>query len=169
MVHTREEYDLFHLVGGYALVEKTLAEDVASHIIRPSPKVRVGSVGFTSLDGLSPSAFKPSPSPKLRMRILKRDGYRCRICGRKPDDYLDLELHVHHIRKRANGGLTDEANLITLCNTCHKGLDPHEDFTLFDYIEEQNLTVEALIESIRNYRKLYFGSDADLIQDNDKK
>jgi 5-methylcytosine-specific restriction endonuclease McrA len=31
------------------------------------------------------------------MRILKRDRRRCRVCGRSPDDFVDVTLHVHHI------------------------------------------------------------------------
>jgi hypothetical protein len=46
-----------------------------------------------------------------------------------------VELHVHHIRPWAKGGLTEEDNLITLCKTCHDGLDPHHDPSLFDLID----------------------------------
>jgi hypothetical protein len=30
--------------------------------------------------------------------------------------------------------VTADHNLITLCHTCHSGLDPHEDLALFDYL-----------------------------------
>ncbi|WP_090804132.1 HNH endonuclease [Asanoa ishikariensis] len=56
------------------------------------------------------------------MEVLTRDGFRCRACGRSPNDHVDLELHVHHIRPWGMGGLTHPLNLITLCNTCHRGL-----------------------------------------------
>ncbi len=49
----------------------------------------------------------------------------CRICGRRAADYVDVELHVHHIRPFVRDGLTVEENLITLCHSCHAGLDPH--------------------------------------------
>jgi HNH endonuclease len=58
------------------------------------------------------------------MRVLKRDGYRCVVCGRRPADHLDLELHVHHLIPWRMHGPTAEENLVTLCGTCHKGLDP---------------------------------------------
>jgi hypothetical protein len=58
------------------------------------------------------------------MRVLKRDGYRCVVCGRRPGDHVDLELHVHHVIPWRMHGPTAENNLVTLCGTCHKGLDP---------------------------------------------
>jgi hypothetical protein len=68
------------------------------------------------------------------MRIFKRDNFRCRLCGRRADDHVDVELHVHHIRPWADGGVTYLDNLITLCHTCHKGLEPHGDLSLFDLL-----------------------------------
>lgn len=34
-----------------------------------------------------------------------------------------------------NGGLTELDNLITLCSTCHRGLDPHQDHSLYQLIK----------------------------------
>ncbi len=65
---------------------------------------------------------------------MQRDDFRCRVCGRRAADYVDVELHIHHIRLWAQGGLTQDENLITLCHTCHKGLDPHYNPKLFDLI-----------------------------------
>lgn len=59
------------------------------------------------------------------MQVLKRDGYRCVVRGRRPADHIDVELHVHHILPWEAHGPTAEQNLVTLCGTCHKGLDPH--------------------------------------------
>src|SRR5262249_38518073 len=77
-----------------------------------------------------------APTPKLRMSVLKRDGFRCRLCGRSPDNHVDVELHVHHIRPfgRPSEGVTHPDNLTTLCHTCHKGLHPHNDDSLFERI-----------------------------------
>ncbi|RJQ92770.1 HNH endonuclease [Amycolatopsis panacis] len=46
------------------------------------------------------------------------------MCGRRPRDHVDLELHVHHLIPWRMGGPTTETNLVTLCGTCHKGLNP---------------------------------------------
>jgi hypothetical protein len=65
------------------------------------------------------------------MRVIKRDNWRCVICGRRPADHLDVELHVHHIRPWGSGGITIDDNLVTLCQTCHNGLEPHFEIELF--------------------------------------
>jgi len=50
----------------------------------------------------------------LKKQIHRRDGYRCRLCGRD-----DAELHVHHCtyENYAQERLED---LITLCSVCHQ-------------------------------------------------
>jgi hypothetical protein len=53
-------------------------------------------------------------SNKMRFAIYKRDGYRCRICGRKTDD-----LEIDHIYPIAKGGKTTYDNLQTLCHKCN--------------------------------------------------
>ena len=67
------------------------------------------------------SAFRQSPYPpgwqKLRIAILARDLYACRICGR---DASETVLHVHHVDgSKAN---SDTSNLVTLCSRCHHKL-----------------------------------------------
>lgn len=55
-----------------------------------------------------------------REDILKRDSFRCRICGRNPG-----KLSVHHIDPRRNYSkeqsdeMNRKENLITLCRRCH--------------------------------------------------
>lgn len=49
--------------------------------------------------------------------VLNRDQYTCQCCKGKRKD---SKLEVHHIVFRSQGGSDDEANLITLCSTCHK-------------------------------------------------
>lgn len=56
---------------------------------------------------------------KLRYTILKRDGFRCKICGRTADD--GIKLHVDHIIPVSKGGETVPNNLRTLCETCNWG------------------------------------------------
>ena len=53
----------------------------------------------------------------IREYVLYRDGHTCQCCkGRSKDKILD----VHHIESRKTGGDAPN-NLITLCETCHKG------------------------------------------------
>lgn len=55
----------------------------------------------------------------LRYDILKRDGFRCKICGRSAND--GAVLHVDHIIPIAKGGKTVPSNLRTLCDMCNSG------------------------------------------------
>ena len=53
----------------------------------------------------------------IREYVLFRDGHMCRCCKGKSKDKI---LNVHHIESRKIGGDAPN-NLITLCETCHKG------------------------------------------------
>lgn len=55
----------------------------------------------------------------LRFRILKRDGYRCQLCGQNAQDGVKLE--VDHKHPRSKGGTDDPTNLWTLCFDCNRG------------------------------------------------
>lgn len=55
----------------------------------------------------------------LRYDILKRDNFRCQICGSTAQD--EVKLHVDHIIPVSKGGLTIESNLRTLCDRCNMG------------------------------------------------
>jgi hypothetical protein len=116
--------------GGVALIEAETAREYLAQDLEPAPSVHDPLGAYRDPATLKGEALRAHPTPKLRMEILKRDHHRCRICGRSADDALDLRLHVHHVRPRALGGLTEPQNLITLCQTCHEGLDPHYEFSL---------------------------------------
>jgi 5-methylcytosine-specific restriction endonuclease McrA len=49
----------------------------------------------------------------LRLRVLRRDSWRCQSCGAMSN------LEVHHQRFRSHSGEDSEENLITLCIVCH--------------------------------------------------
>jgi 5-methylcytosine-specific restriction endonuclease McrA len=55
----------------------------------------------------------------LRYDVLKRDGYRCQICGATAND--GAKLHVDHIIPVSKGGKTEMSNLQTLCDRCNLG------------------------------------------------
>jgi predicted restriction endonuclease len=56
----------------------------------------------------------------LRYDILQRDGFKCKICGRNPDED-NVKLHVDHIKPFSLGGLTRPDNLRCLCRDCNLG------------------------------------------------
>ncbi len=55
----------------------------------------------------------------VRFQVLKRDEYKCQLCGRKASD--GVLLHIDHKKAVANGGTNDIENLWVLCATCNLG------------------------------------------------
>lgn len=62
---------------------------------------------------------RPKMSDSLRYDILKRDGFKCQICGASKTD--GVKLHVDHIIPVSKGGKTIYSNLRTLCDRCNLG------------------------------------------------
>jgi 5-methylcytosine-specific restriction endonuclease McrA len=60
-----------------------------------------------------PLRLDPSRYSDLHLAILKRDGWRCQLCGAR------THLEVHHQRFRSQSGSDVEENLIALCHSCH--------------------------------------------------
>lgn len=58
-------------------------------------------------------------SDSLRYDVLKRDGFKCQICGSAVSD--GVKLHVDHILPVSKGGKTTMDNLRTLCDRCNIG------------------------------------------------
>ena len=57
-------------------------------------------------------------TPSLRFDILRRDGFTCRYCGRKPPAVI---LEVDHIVPKSVGGPDNEGNLVSACWQCNRG------------------------------------------------
>ena len=55
----------------------------------------------------------------MRYDILRRDGFRCQICGASQKD--GVTLHVDHIVPVSKGGRSVPSNLRTLCERCNMG------------------------------------------------
>jgi 5-methylcytosine-specific restriction endonuclease McrA len=58
----------------------------------------------------------PEPYDQLRKQVLRRDSWRCQVCGSRRN------LQVHHKELRSQQGDDDDLNLITLCADCHERL-----------------------------------------------
>ena len=70
--------------------------------------------------GISGTEYQQGPQLdfwNVREYVLFRDGHICQCCKGKSKDKI---LNVHHIESRKTGGDAPN-NLITLCETCHKG------------------------------------------------
>lgn len=60
-------------------------------------------------------------SDRLRFKILMRDGFTCKSCGKSPMTEMGVELHVDHIIPWSKGGETVPENLVTKCKQCNLG------------------------------------------------
>ncbi len=72
------------------------------------------------------------PSLRLRWKVLQRDRFTCRGCGRSPALIPGVELHVDHVEPWSNGGETILENLQSLCSLCNLGKSdvPSDKFTV---------------------------------------
>ncbi len=62
----------------------------------------------------APIRLEQQDYQKLREHVLRRDGWRCQLCGSMTN------LEVHHKEFRSHSGTDHENNLITLCLGCHR-------------------------------------------------
>lgn len=159
IVNTVSDLYVFLLIGGHGIIEKSLGEKHFADLLSAEPTVFSHTKGYLLTRGSPKAIIQHAPSKKTRMKILKRDNYRCKVCGRSPENYVDIELHVHHIHPWGEGGVTEESNLITLCNTCHSGLDPHFETDLFPLIGVQpyldiRKAEPNYVVGVANYRKI---------------
>ena len=134
LVNDETDFYVFCLIGGHGVIEQSICEKHLPHVVGENEIVNSVADGMVGVEQAPPGWLRRAPSKKKRMEILRRDGQKCKICGRSPHNYVDLELHVHHIRPWGKGGLTESDNLVTLCQTCHDGLDPHHDPALFQQL-----------------------------------
>jgi hypothetical protein len=68
-----------------------------------------------------PDSEKHAIKLGLRYEVLRRDRFRCVICGRSPANVLGLELHVDHVVPFSDGGMTIPGNLRSTCSECNLG------------------------------------------------
>ena len=60
--------------------------------------------------------YRTSDWSATRTRILVRDSFTCRSCGTVAHGKA---AHVDHVTPLEQGGTDDDANLQTLCSSCH--------------------------------------------------
>jgi hypothetical protein len=61
---------------------------------------------------------------KKRLEIMKRDKFKCRLCGDEK-----TELQIHHLKYTTNNPADeDNKNLITLCSDCHEVISDHKKY-----------------------------------------
>ena len=79
------------------------------------------------LSGRSDGLARTTIPLKDRWTVIKRDSYRCAICGASPSTDHSVELEVDHILSVAKGGTNELANLQTLCRNCNQGKKNRDD------------------------------------------
>lgn len=72
---------------------------------------------------------------QIRVQVLARDGYKCKMCGRTKEK---VPLEVDHIIPVANGGTDELSNLATLCRDCNRGKTSYRftDYTMMDILPD---------------------------------
>ena len=73
------------------------------------------------LAGIANRPIRKSIPLKDRLAVLKRDNYRCAICGATPSNDHSVSLEVDHVVPVARGGSNDITNLQVLCQKCNQG------------------------------------------------
>lgn len=61
------------------------------------------------------------PSLRLRFLVMRRDNFKCVLCGRTPATDPATELHIDHTVAWSKEGRTEMGNLRTLCSRCNLG------------------------------------------------
>jgi len=116
-VDGRVELALWVRLGGNALVAADLAEEHLARMVAPREVAPRGPIGFLTASSLSEGQLARRPSRTVRDRVFERDGHACRRCG---SGSATARLTRHHVLPRSAGGLTQENNLVTLCEACHE-------------------------------------------------
>lgn len=77
-----------------------------------------GEIAFIGVKKLKHPLKARNLTKGKRFAVLERDGFRCRYCGATPDI---TQLHIDHVRAKADGGCDDESNLVVACVDCNLG------------------------------------------------
>lgn len=131
VVNERAQLIWLFRFGGNALIAEKVARRHLAEYIQPIEMVPNGAMGFRRFDPDAREFKRHRPRPWQKKRILQRDGNCCQVCHSQPSNDEDSPLELHHIRPFSMGGPTIEENLLTVCNECHRSLDPHYQPGLF--------------------------------------
>lgn len=98
-------------------------------------------------------------------KVLKRDNYTCRCCGKQADAVHHLDGYNWCIEKR-----TDETNGVALCDSCHKnfhsiygyGKNTKEQF--LEWIDAKDIILDKYNGNIPSSRWAYCVTDNEIIE-----
>ena len=105
--------------------ERTEPTGSPATVANSSPKVGSQTNARSRVPRNTATTIRPEdrrdPSIGLRFKVLKRDLFKCVLCGDHPARNAECILHVDHVIPWSKGGKTREDNLRTLCATCNVG------------------------------------------------
>lgn len=106
-------------------IELTLPSDALLYSLQESDESFKKEIEVTFLAEPKRIDYRPKPVKRKpirthkRFKILKRDDYRCQLCGRSPKNGDEVELHIDHKVPFSKGGGNDLDNLWVLCRECN--------------------------------------------------
>ena len=121
LVNDAAELYLYLMLGGHGVVrrELLLARQFLAELVAQREVVRSPTLGYIFANTAPSGMVRKAPTKKLRYEVLRRDAFRCKVCGRSAEEDAHVTIEVHHIDPFGYGGVTTSDNLITLCKTCH--------------------------------------------------
>ncbi|MCX7425025.1 MAG: HNH endonuclease [Planctomycetia bacterium] len=99
-----------------AVIQRVSMADIPTGYLGPEKEHELDSI-----DGRTP---RETISKSRRFNIMKRDGFRCQLCGATQQQ--GTVLHVDHQIPLAKGGSNEDGNLWTLCERCNLGKSDRE-------------------------------------------
>jgi len=108
--------------GTWRMALKAFVERVNSGGLETSPPPSIEVSGPQQKIERAEERRGPRDVPlALRYYVLKRDDFRCVVCGASPAIVRGVVLHVDHIKPWSKGGATVADNLRTTCQACNLG------------------------------------------------
>ena len=107
--------------GSWQRALKLFIEYINNDVSSENKSVTKNKLGQNNKNKNFQHKTKREISDRLRFRILMRDGFSCKKCGKSPSKEFGTELHVDHIIPWSKGGETIPENLETKCKQCNLG------------------------------------------------
>lgn len=95
-----------------------IARELSKGFTIESIRVKLGLNNQKPLNNLMWEKVRGDVRPSIRWKVLKRDNFRCVLCGA---DATDRKLHIDHIEPVSLGGNSRMKNLRVLCSQCNYG------------------------------------------------
>jgi hypothetical protein len=109
-----------HRWGSWTKALQAFVERMNSDAPEPEVLSTPAATGSRSVDSV-PVAERRKIPLALRYQVLRRDSFKCGLCGNSPALDPSCVLHVDHVVPFSRGGKTVEGNLRALCAACNLG------------------------------------------------